>query len=276
MSIVDAQGAVVASYEYDPYGNLISDEPAENTVGHLNPIRYRGYYYDSESELYYLQSRYYDPELGRFLNADTFVSTGQGLLGNNMFAYCLNNPIVYSDVSGAFPWVVFGILAAFTIIGIIVGACMDTPLGPEEPKPQEDPQKNTMIIQPSSKPKHCPPYALDHKPVSIDEGIIDSNINSDSQNVDQPTLENTSTTLTTGQRIANAAVGGAIGLMVGGAIVLTGGAVCCILVGPATTIGFLGMSGIQMVSWGILAYDVFPIFVAPFYGMEMEPLELTP
>ena len=101
MSIVDAQGAVVASYNYDPYGNLISDEPAENTVGHLNPLRYRAYYYDSESELYYLQSRYYDPELGRFLNADAFASTGQGILGNNMFAYCLNNPVSFSDPTGA-------------------------------------------------------------------------------------------------------------------------------------------------------------------------------
>ena len=100
MSIVDGQGAVVASYNYDPYGNLISDEPAENTVGHLNPLRYRGYYYDSESELYYLQSRYYDPEIGRFLNADGFVSTGQGVLGNNMFAYCGNDPIVRLDTDG--------------------------------------------------------------------------------------------------------------------------------------------------------------------------------
>ena len=54
----------------------------------------------AESGLYYLQSRYYDPKLGRFLNADALVSTGQGLLGNNMFAYCNNNPVVYFDPSG--------------------------------------------------------------------------------------------------------------------------------------------------------------------------------
>ena len=100
MSIVDAQGAVVASYNYDPYGNLISDELAENTVGHLNPLRYRAYYYDSETGFYYLQSRYYDPEIGRFLNADSFASTGQGLIGNNIFGYCLNNPVLYLDNSG--------------------------------------------------------------------------------------------------------------------------------------------------------------------------------
>ncbi len=66
----------------------------------MNPLRYRGYVYDSETELYYLQSRYYDPELGRFINADVYVSTDQGILGNNMFAYCNNNPISHIDPSG--------------------------------------------------------------------------------------------------------------------------------------------------------------------------------
>ena len=56
--------------------------------------------YDHEISLYYLQSRYYDPEVGRFLNADAFVATGQGELGNNMFAYCRNNPVSRKDVAG--------------------------------------------------------------------------------------------------------------------------------------------------------------------------------
>jgi len=97
MSIVDAQGAVVASYDYDPYGNVTA---ATGTLAEINPIRYRGYYFDSESGLYYLQSRYYDPELGRFLNADAFASTGQGILGNNMFVYCLNHPTCRKDILG--------------------------------------------------------------------------------------------------------------------------------------------------------------------------------
>ena len=66
----------------------------------MNPLRYRGYVYDTETRFYYLQSRYYDPEIGRFLNADSYASTGQGILGNNMFAYCQNNPIVYVDPFG--------------------------------------------------------------------------------------------------------------------------------------------------------------------------------
>ena len=70
------------------------------SFGAVNPLRYRGYVYDREPQLYYLQSRYYDPELGRFINADAYASTGQGILGNNMFAYCGNNPIACTDFSG--------------------------------------------------------------------------------------------------------------------------------------------------------------------------------
>ena len=70
------------------------------TLGNLNPLTYRGYVYDQETGLYYLQSRYYNPEWGRFLNADALVATGQGMLGNNMFAYCNNNPVMYVDPTG--------------------------------------------------------------------------------------------------------------------------------------------------------------------------------
>ena len=100
MSIVNGSGTVVASYQYDPFGNLVSTEPAANSIGAINPLRYRGYVYDTESRLYYLQSRYYDPEMGRFINADALASTGLGILGFNMFAYCRNNPASRVDVSG--------------------------------------------------------------------------------------------------------------------------------------------------------------------------------
>ena len=72
-----------------------------STLGKYNPLRYRSYVYDEETKLYYLQSRYYNPEICRFMNADSFVSTGQGILGHNMFAYCLNNPVSRIDISGA-------------------------------------------------------------------------------------------------------------------------------------------------------------------------------
>ena len=69
-------------------------------LGEKNPYRYRGYRYDTETGYYYLQSRYYNPEWGRFLNADALVSTGQGLLSYNVFIYCLNNPASNKDDNG--------------------------------------------------------------------------------------------------------------------------------------------------------------------------------
>ena len=93
----------VASYTYDAWGNVTDiNRTAADTqdIAHLNPIRYRGYYQDVETGFYYLESRYYDPAIGRFINADNFASTGTGFLGFNMFAYCLNNPLVYLDPSG--------------------------------------------------------------------------------------------------------------------------------------------------------------------------------
>ena len=89
------------TYTYDAWGNILSvGGPMASTLGQENPLRYRGYVYDTETGLYYLQSRYYDPETGRFINADAFTSTGQGLTGNNMFAYCGNNPIMNIDYQG--------------------------------------------------------------------------------------------------------------------------------------------------------------------------------
>ncbi|GEM_PF-1228936 len=69
-------------------------------LGEKTPYRYRGYRYDTEAGYYYLQSRYYNPEWGRFLNADGLVSTGQGFIGYNMFAYCLNSPVNRRDDNG--------------------------------------------------------------------------------------------------------------------------------------------------------------------------------
>ncbi len=71
-----------------------------STLGADQPFRYRGYIYDNETGFYYLQSRYYDPNTCRFISADVYLSTGQGVLGHNAYAYCLNNPINRSDDEG--------------------------------------------------------------------------------------------------------------------------------------------------------------------------------
>ena len=86
----------------------------------LNPIRYRGYYYDTETGFYYLQSRYYDPALGRFINADSYTSTGQDYIGYNMFAYCNNNPVILQDNIGEFGWLSISLVGA--AIGAVVSA----------------------------------------------------------------------------------------------------------------------------------------------------------
>lgn len=115
MELVDANGNTVASYTYSPYGKVLT---AEGALAETNPLRYRGYYYDSESGLYYLQSRYYDPNTGRFINADSYAGTGQGVLGYNMFAYCNNNPIIAADPDGRWLHLVIGAVVGASIGGI--------------------------------------------------------------------------------------------------------------------------------------------------------------
>ena len=102
IALTDQFGRLLAEYTYDAWGNIL-DTTYYNDAQYYatyNPFRYRGYIYDIETGLYYLQSRYYDPEIGRFINADALVSTGQGFIGNNMFTYCLNNPVNMADYNG--------------------------------------------------------------------------------------------------------------------------------------------------------------------------------
>ena len=108
-AILNSSGKLAASYDYDAWGNCtVYDSSAKvltdpTSIANLNPLRYRGYYYDAETGFYYLQSRYYDPAICRFINADTFATTdANGLLSANMFAYCENNPIGNSDPDGYF------------------------------------------------------------------------------------------------------------------------------------------------------------------------------
>ena len=101
MAILDTDGEIVVSYDYDAWGNIRSvTGTMADTLGESNPLTYRSYVYDHETGLYYVSSRYYDPEIDRFINADVLVSTGQGMLGNNMFAYCRNNPVCRKDITG--------------------------------------------------------------------------------------------------------------------------------------------------------------------------------
>ena len=119
VQIIDANGVMQAEYIYSPWGEIIS---AEGDLAEINPLRYRGYYYDSETGFYYLQSRYYDPENHRFINADTYASTDSGdAIACNMFAYCQNNPVMLGDENGEIAgWLVRAIVGA--AVGAITGA----------------------------------------------------------------------------------------------------------------------------------------------------------
>ena len=143
IAIADANGTVLVKYEYDAWGRInkiisrngkditnseeyeyrekydpdtgewktVCDEFGEpiqfatksSTLARINPILYRSYYYDKETEWYYLNTRYYSPDMCRFINADGYIQTGQSLLDKNMFAYCLNNPVNYKDDNGNAP-----------------------------------------------------------------------------------------------------------------------------------------------------------------------------
>ena len=87
----------VATYTYDAWGNILT---ATGDLAEINPLRYRGYYYDSETGFYYLQSRYYDPVQHRYLNADTVFDYDVGFPGYNLYAYCGNSPVFRIDVNG--------------------------------------------------------------------------------------------------------------------------------------------------------------------------------
>jgi len=117
-------GTVVVEYAYDSWGQVLSISGSlANTLGQNNPIRYRGYYYDFESGFYYVSSRYYDPEIGRWINADDpeiLLEDQDNLLQYNLFAYCFNNPVNMYDPDG---------YAAANIIGGIVGGVTGAALG---------------------------------------------------------------------------------------------------------------------------------------------------
>ena len=105
VAVYSDTGTKLISYRYDAWGNTTTTyyNGGASTLASNNHITYRSYYYDTDLGMYYLQSRYYDAKICRFINADAYVSTGQGFFGNNMFAYCGNNPVIFLDTEGNKP-----------------------------------------------------------------------------------------------------------------------------------------------------------------------------
>jgi len=139
VAIYNANGTKLVSYTYDAWGKVTTtySNNGASTAARYNPFKYRGYYHDDDTNLYYLNSRYYDPGTGRFINADTtdiLTATPEALTDKNLYAYCDNNPIMRKDNGGKF-WnfiiggvvgaVVGGVVAALNgedTAGIIIGA----------------------------------------------------------------------------------------------------------------------------------------------------------
>ena len=110
LGIINQNGQIVVQYSYTSYG--VCSISGNTSLGNENPFRYKGYYYDVETSLYYLTSRYYDPEIGRFISPDSVdYLDPQSINELNLYCYCMNNPVMYLDGSGHFP-----------ILSVLIGA----------------------------------------------------------------------------------------------------------------------------------------------------------
>ena len=126
IGLLDSNGTHMVSYTYDAWGKPISKTGTlASTLGTINPFRYRGYVYDEEAGFYYASSRYYDPEISRFINADDteYLGADGSVLSYNLFAYCMNDPVNRFDVDGNWSlpnWAKIAIGAAAIAVGVIL------------------------------------------------------------------------------------------------------------------------------------------------------------
>ena len=302
IAIADENGNVLVNYTYDPWGKVISitdkdgnellqeptvDETAttvadelitksatvdETTkdvdtatkIAFLNPIRYRSYYYDSETEWYYLKTRYYSPDMCRFINVDGYIQTGQGMLDKNMFAYCGNNPVNMLDQNGEFAgWIAaLIILSVFVIAGGIIGGL----------------RKNNEYKQAhSNSNSNNNNNNYNNKNNSSNKNSSKKAKNSSkNQTSNKNTYENEEKLKP--QEIAmNIFIGATIGLAVGGAVVALGGVAVAVgaqmaMYGGATCFATV-LAGRQIAAIGILAFNLEAMAFGPLYFVELEPIE---
>ncbi|MBQ7277683.1 MAG: RHS repeat-associated core domain-containing protein, partial [Clostridia bacterium] len=123
VKLIDGSGNIIVEYTYDSWGKPLScTGTLATSLGSLYPFRYRGYVYDEETQWYYLRSRYYDPETCRFISADHTFDRNAGMLGYNLYAYCINNPIIYFDSNGTS--IMLTIILIGAGIGLLIGAAV--------------------------------------------------------------------------------------------------------------------------------------------------------
>ena len=113
----------MVAYSYDAWGKCTVTSGASNAIANANPIRYRDYYYDTDTGFYYLQSRYYDPTVKRFISADDtdYLGANGDFISLNLYAYCLNNPMSHADQEGTIA-ITIGIMLVGGIIGSVISA----------------------------------------------------------------------------------------------------------------------------------------------------------
>ena len=136
LALLDSSGNIVVQYKYDAWGNhTVTDANGDaitdaNHIGNLNPFRYRGYYFDSETGFYFLQTRYYDPEVGRFLNMDSIeYADPESVNGINLYAYCGNNPVMGYDPDGSWDWLRAIAVAALAVVAVAAIAAITVATG---------------------------------------------------------------------------------------------------------------------------------------------------
>ena len=228
VSVYDASGNLQVHYVYNAWGRTTKELYCDEYSGAArNNLTYRGYYYDPDLKMYYLQSRYYDSKTCRFINADGYVSTGQGLTGYNMFAYCNNNPVMRVDYSGEFPWLIAVFVLACTIGGALVGNAVANKIE--------------------------------------DDRNMENSLNKETNGENIAVTPSDTYVMSKSERTKYIVVGALLGTAVGGTVVSALGVVGTLATGSAMTkIGVLGMTGLQTYALGSLIRNVAFYIITPF------------
>lgn len=126
-SVIDIDGKILVKYEYDDWGKVISikDDSGED-LSKLNPFLFKGYFYDRETGFYYLKTRYYDPDIGRFISADGEIGSVGNPMGMNLYAYCKDNPVNYGDENGNWPSWLTKVCIGLAVIAVCAIAVVAT------------------------------------------------------------------------------------------------------------------------------------------------------
>lgn len=256
----------------DENGNPVTEASLSVQLARINPILYRSYYYDKETEWYYLKTRYYSADMCRFINADGIIQTGQGVLDKNMFAYCMNNPANMVDSEGDIAaWIIaLGIISLCTVIGGIIGYMK-----------KDSAYKNAQSNSQKNKASSSNDNSNSNKNKTSNDNTKDSsskktNSSLKKRSSDKNTSENNEK-LKPKEIAMNVFIGATMGMAVGGALVALGGVACAVYLGTAAVYGTISFAALaasrQVAAIGILAFNAEAMIFGPFYFVELEPIE---